>query len=261
VPTLKFNNMTDTIRILAGRTLIITGFLTMFSISAFGQRKQVPEKLRQVVEALKQTRTYGYHFVIQADFPNGQKDKLSGEAYMDGANRIMFNKTEAFVMLYSDKWFYRANHHEKTITIVNLDKHYNDVNKISGRNELFGNQMTGEFLDSMIMKYGRVSLLEEQGNIINAVLEFPKSMALNKIELTYNLKEKIPVSMNLYIFYPAEEDPGHGIKRKGISQVIKCSQYKKAIAMKHTDTKTYFLVSDGTVQLKQFNNYKIYSLL
>src|SRR5690606_10563790 len=180
------------------------------SMGSHAQISSYMNKLTGMVQSLKELKVYGYDYTIRITYPNGQKDQLSGKSYVDGANKIYYNTNQAQTILLTPEWYYRAEHRDKKLTIIDLKKHYTDENKQAYRADLFNNNMLSYYLDSVIIKYGRIQKYEERGDTATIHLTFRTNTPVQKMEVSYDMKRDIPFSVKTYCFYPQADIYGNG---------------------------------------------------
>src|SRR5690606_36910772 len=99
------------------------------SLVTQAQQAASAEELMAVARDLKSLRSYGYDYRITMTAPDGQQEELSGKTFWDATSGIMYNTNAATTVLLTPKWYYRAEHKDRELTLIDLDKHYNDENK------------------------------------------------------------------------------------------------------------------------------------
>src|SRR5690606_6981301 len=129
-------------------------FLWMTCCMALATRAQQAvsaEELVAVAKEMKAMHSYGYDYRIELTAPNGQYSELSGKAFGDASAGIMYNTNSAQTILLTPEWYYRADHPDRGLPLIDLSKHYNDQHKHQFREDLFNNTMLSYYLDSFVM--------------------------------------------------------------------------------------------------------------
>src|ERR1700760_4534444 len=96
--------------------------LLLLPCSLSAQSLDTAAVLRQLVNNMKSCKSLGYDFIMDAQFPNGEKDHIKGETYADIDRQFLYNDCDAFTMIYTPHWYYNADHRNKEVTVINLDK-------------------------------------------------------------------------------------------------------------------------------------------
>jgi len=230
-------------------------FLACFSAS--GQIKSTDlTEIKSVVEGIKNLSKVGYQFAIKAHFPNDQVDKTKGEAYLDGPDKVMYNSCEAQTLIYSRDLYYKADHRQKAISIIRMDKRYKKDRVGAIETDFFANAYMDKYIDSTLLKYAIVKQLKENGDTIKMSLTFPASMALKKINITYDRKTSLPVSYYMSIYYPWQGKDKKFIG-KGTTYEILCYQYTKKFDKEKYELDKYFTITNGKASLKKYSNYHL----
>lgn len=239
---------------------ILIAFYLLCCLQGYSQVQGDISKLKEIAAAIKETRVYGYHYEMKVTYPDGQMDKLVGKNYIDGDNKVMFNENQDYIILLTPHWYYKADHLQKSVTLVNLQQHDNDANKVTYRGNIFSGSTTAYFLDSVVMKYGILKDYRESGDTVLLAFEFKINSPIRKMEVSYNSRTHLPIRIITEAFYPDEPFDIVG-SDGGTLQTIITEDYQKTIRMQPGDVEKYFNVKSGKVRLHQFKNYKIYSLL
>lgn len=212
-------------------------------------------ELLSLSEAMKNARNLSYSYSFDAEFPNGQRDKLSGKMYMGNDDKVLLNDNDAFTMLYNSTWYYKADHREKTVTIVNVAKHLNRDYKSTLESDVFQNGSLTIYLDSIICKYGTIQHISRNGDTVSMELGFPQRVPIRSIEMVYNEKAKMMIQYEVKTFQAYRSfDLG---KDKGTSKVIRCSGFKRIDNNKAYKTDNLFKVTGDKVVLKKYKKYKL----
>lgn len=235
--------------------------LIMFSGQLSAQALSPLDKLKEITRQIKTMKTYGYDYEINAIFPNGQTDRLTGETFTDGANMMLFNKSNAHTILLSPNWLYRADHRNKSITVVNLSRHFNHKDQQEWYDGMFNSNISSGFLDSIVVKHGVLKAYRERNDTVSIEVVFSVPIPLKKIELTFDYKNKIPVAVKIHSFYPQDESTTDQPGKIGTSHTVSCTNYRKDIRMFPADFIKYFAVKGEKIELSQYRNYKLHTLL
>ena len=216
------------------------------------------QEVKRIMEEMKATNNVGYDYSMSALYPNDQKDQIKGEVIIDNGNKFLYNNCDAFTMIYSSHWFYKADHRKKTVTIVNLDREYKNELKEGVEKDVFQNASLITFIDSVLFKFATIKSFNKNWNILRAELAFPKGMSIRNINLVYNDKKKALVSYSMNTFQPTGQKKN---KTEGISESVSCSNFKQTGKKKNHRTDDYFSFNKGQITLKKYNKYKLYTKL
>jgi hypothetical protein len=210
------------------------------------------------MQEMKASRNMSYKYSMTAEYPNGEKDHVDGTAYMGNDNKLLFNNNDAMTTIYNGSWYYRADHREKTIAVLNVSKHLSKSYKEALEKDMFENNALGIYLDSVIVKYGKVKKMTKAGDTVYLELRFPDNMYVTGIDVVFNEKEKMMIRYVTRTYQPWKGNE-YG-RNKGTSQVISCSDFKKAESGAY-GMDGFFKVKGNKVVLKRYNKYTLTSKL
>lgn len=236
------------------RKSIIYFFLLLAPSIAIGQVIDTAGEIKKLVSDLKNLRNLSYNYEMNISFPNGERDHLNGMIYQDNDDWRYFDDCDAFTMIYTKHWFYRADHRKKSLTVVNMDSDYDKRLKKATEKDIFQNGAVLTFLDSVVLKTATIKKFNQKEGIVEITLGFPKSKLVREMEITYDGSKKMPVKYNMTVYSPFQRTP------KGVQIIetkIKCSDFNK-VSNKHAyDESNYFSYKNGGVELVKFRNYKL----
>lgn len=226
---------------------------------AFGQRSNTSSyDVKKIMQEMKSSRNMSYKYSMTAEYPNGEKDHVDGTAYMGNDNKLMYNDNDAMTTIYDGNWYYRADHREKTIALLNVSKYLTDSYRKALEKDMFENNALGIYLDSVIVKYGKVKKMTRTGDTMFLELRFPANMYITDIDIVFNEKTKMMVRYVTRTFQPWKgREYGSG---KGTSQVISCQDFRKAESGAYS-IERFFKVSENKVILRKYNKYTLTSKL
>lgn len=220
-----------------------------------GQRRSaLPQEVKNILTEMKAARNMSYKYSMTAEYPNGQKDNISGVAFVGNDNKLICNNSDAMLTIYDGKWFYRADHREKTVAVLNVNKYLKKDYREAMEKDMFQNSALVIYLDSVITKFGTVKKLTRKGDTSYIGLQFPDKLHIKSIEIVFDEKAKTMVSYTTRTYQPWNGNE-YG-KNKGISQVIACSDFR------HPEADA-FMVSNfvkfkkDKVVLKKYNKYTL----
>jgi len=236
--------------------LITTSFFIFLILPAraFGQAFDTTLELRKLITEFVSLKNIGYSYVKNIEFPNGEKDRVIGKMHLSNDDKILFDSSDAFTMLYTSHWFYKADHRNKELSIVNLDNEKNKKLKKAVENDLFKNGAFETFMNNVVMKTAIVKKYKQEGDIVNISLKFPPSQNVKSIEIIYDRKNKLPVSYKMVVLQPWQRSP------KGIQSIeakVECSDFSKTIDKGALDLQSYFTCKKGKIELKKYDQYKL----
>jgi len=194
-----------------------------------------------------------YSYNTDIHFPNGDRDHLSGFMYVNARDKVYYNECDAFTVVYSSRWFYQADHRNKTITIIDLDKQSTTERKRREK-EIFEGQALASFFNSFSSYRGRIKKYLNDGNKCEVELSFPLQSRVRHMRIVYNPKDTLMISSETTMMQPWQRTP------KGVQSVevtIKYSDFKKEIEKNQYDIGAYFSYDKKMVKVKKYNDYKL----
>jgi hypothetical protein len=227
--------------------------LMLLCLPVFAQQGSMND-LRTVFNKLKAIKTYSFENHTDAVFPNGQKDAVVTKVFMDKTKQSLFYTNKGETLLLNPHWVYKANHIAKTTQVFDLAA-YNKRNKkaFPALQTLFQYDMMSQFVDSVVMKYGKLLSAKKDGVLTTYRIGFTASASIKQVTIVYNEVSQLPES--IYV----RTTIGEGSRARQTE--ILCNNYKAIVAPAVFDERTYFSVSKNKVVLTQYKNYKVYSLL
>lgn len=222
-------------------------------LHAFGQRGSIKE-LKPIFDHLKTIKAYSFENHTNAVFPNGKSDAVVTKVYMDKANECLFYSNKGETLLLNHKWVYKASHNTKIVQIFDI-KAYNKRNKSvqTDIKSLFQYDVAAGFVDSVVMKYGKLLSSEKKGSLTTYKIGFSEEAGIKQVIVIYNESSQLPESIYIRML---KEEGG-----KNMQTEILCNNYKAVIPPAVFDEHAYFSAINGKVTLTQYKNYKVYSLL
>jgi hypothetical protein len=236
--------------------LFISG---LASVHSFGQTPSPQTIVRSVFKQMEHLRKVSFRYTINAEFPDDKVEQLKGEARFDNDHKLMFNDSKHQTVIYNDNWFYKADHSRHIVSVINLDRRGKaQEDKMS--NNVFGNGFMNTYIDSTVLKYARIRNCKNKGDSMDIQLAFPPNMNLKTIHLVFDLKQQLPVSISMGLYYPW---PGkeQKLKGKGTTYEISYYDYNYSFDYKHYTVDHYFRVSAGKVAALKFDKYKLITQL
>lgn len=226
-------------------------------LRAFGSDDSSMKELNAIMNRIKSIQTYSFVSVAHAVFPSGESDDLHTTVYMDAAGQRLFYQNEHQLLLLTRKWVFQADHNAKTVRVFNVDR-YNAQYKayLPELQEVFNNTLTATFIDSVLLRSGKIKSAVRHGDIGTFVLVFPKGATLQEYTLVYDYGKGLPESIHTKSYLP----PGGG-ERSGTSYEMTYKAYSRQVPESVFDTGQYFQVSGKKVLLRRFKNYKVSSIL
>jgi len=236
--------------------LFISG---LASVHSFGQTPSPQTIVRSVFKQMEHLRKVSFRYTINAEFPDDKVEQLKGEARFDNDHKLMFNDSKHQTVIYNDNWFYKADHSRHIVSVINLDKR-GKVQEDKMSNNVFGNGFMNTYIDSTVLKYARIKNCKNKGDSMDIQLAFPPNMNLKTIHLVFDLKQQLPVSISMGLYYPW---PGkeQKLKGKGTTYEISYYDYNYSFDYKNYTVDHYFRVSAGKVAALKFDKYKLITQL
>jgi len=225
----------------------------MLPFAGDGQVFDTARELKKLVSDLKSMKNISYDYEMDIKFPNGERDYLKGMMYMNNDDWLYYNECDAFVMIYTHHWFYKADHRKKTLTIVNMDKDYNKKLRKATEKDIFQNGAVTTFLDSVLLKKATVQRIGKNGDTLEIALSFPKNVTVRKMDVVYDSKNHVPVKYDMTVNHPWQRTP------KGIQVIetrMNCRNFKSITDKTVYDESNFFSYKKGKLELKKYNDYK-----
>ncbi|MCW3123052.1 MAG: hypothetical protein JWQ38_2544 [Flavipsychrobacter sp.] len=237
------------------RVIIYTTILILLcGIAAQGQAIDTTRQLKLLVSELKGLKDMSYDYEMSISFPNGDHDHMKGVTYMNNDEWVYYNDCDAYEMLYTQKWLYKADHRKKILTIVDMNKDYNKKLKKATERDIFKNGAVTGFLDSIMLKTAIVKRLKTVHDTLSILLEFPRASEVKEMNVVYDIKGHLPVKYDMVVYHPWQKTP------KGIQVIetkITCSSFKKVTEKGKYSEDGLFSYKTGKLELKKYKNYTI----
>jgi hypothetical protein len=224
----------------------------LLSLAVNGQALDTAVELKKLVSDFKSLKNMSYDYEMDIKFPDGQKDHVKGMTYLNSDDRLYYNDCDAFVMIYTQHWFYKADHRKKTLTIVNMDRDYDKRLKKATEKDIFQNGAVAMFLDSVLLKTATIKKMMHSKDTLVMVLDFPKRTFVKTMHIVFDLKSRLPAEYDMVVYHPWQKTP------KGVQAIetrIQCSHFMKPDKTITTE-RDFFSYENGRFELKKYNNYK-----
>jgi hypothetical protein len=217
-------------------------------------------EIRNVAISLKQLRNVQYDYIKKVQFPNGEKDQLKGKILLDNDNSFLLNDCDAFTLIYGSHWFYRADHRKKTLQITSLEKDRGRGNgkkqKKATEKDIFQNGAVTNFLDSVLLKKGKIKDIKKEGELTQLTVSFPSSENVRSIIIAYSDTGNMPLRYELEVFQPWRATP-KGVE--GVEAKIICTNFSSINEKTENIIGNFFIYKKGRIELKKYKAYKLLS--
>lgn len=237
------------------KTLLVTLLLLGYSF-ALGAKPSIDTAaiLLKIAKELKACRHIGYNYTMSASFPNGDKDKMTGRLFALNDDKLLLNDCDAYTLLYTGRWLYKANHREKSVTIVDLGTKANKAFRASTEKQLFENDMVNRFLDSAVLKLSFIKSYKRVGDTLTDIsIVFRKGLLPQKLQILMNERSGIPQKYTLVVSQPTARIGGNAC----IQTTIQCTDFVSTIHKLDLEAATYFEWKNGKAILKKYTTYTI----
>jgi hypothetical protein len=206
--------------------------------------------ISQLTDAIKQYHIYTIDYNIDVVFPNGDKDYMNGTIVMDESNGLYSNHCRQNTVAYSKQWFYRADHLEKNIVIVDMGK-LDKKTRAQRHQEIFRAGAISAFADTVLLKYGKIKSLKYEGTTCTIAITLPARYLLEKIEYSFDTGTKKISWCRSESFQPIDES--------GKNKVRITTEYTRI--SDNTDSiiaiDTLFSHTKRKIVLKKHQDYKL----
>lgn len=222
---------------------------------SWAQHSPYAGEMRKISAIIKNTKDISYKFYMTGEFPNGDRDKLSGTVYIGTKDKLIYNSNDAFTLVYNDKWFYKADHLKKEVTIVNVQKHVTKEERKGMTHDFLEGGMINYYFDSVVMQYATVRKLKRDEDTVRIELTFPYESSVKSLQMSYNDKARQLTSYRLYLFEPWPTSEFG--KDKGTNETIVCWDFKKEDNIAEYKPEYFFSVKNNKATLKKFETYTL----
>lgn len=212
-----------------------------------------------VFRELQALPAYQYETETDARYPNGQKDKLETRLCVNRKEKKLFYQTSSQVLVINNDWIYSADLFHQTVSILRKSKYPEYRKQLPGFNDLFNGGLIKGLIDSMVLKHAAVSKTDRNGDLLTFRLSFPKGFYVEQFIMVYNTRTALPEVIRFRARY-AEGRRADGKEQATVYETV-CRHYSKQVPDNVFDTRKYFHVEGGKVQLSRFKNYKASSVL
>lgn len=235
--------------ILRIRTLVM---LILFPLAGSAALPGDLYKVLELLQPLQQLQSYSYQYQVTNTYPNHAVEAAKGIVYLNRKEKCLFEKGDYSTTLITDQWYYKAEHKEQTVTLVDLERYYARHQQPFRLSELF-NPDSKLMPDSLFLKHASLESITERGNIVTVRLKMQNLMNLDVYEISYDKQNNIPVS--IYFKYVLATPAGLAW------QEMKCTNFKKGVPAGSFSPQAYFEVRHQQAALKQYKTYTIHSEL
>ena len=232
-------------------------FIAVFVVHAVARCQSVDTalQLKKLVTELKDQKNFGFKYVKEAQYPNGDKDRLQGTIVMDTDDKVLLDDGDAVTMLYNGSWIYKADHRKKFISLLNLQKPANKNLRMMAEKQIFANAALDSYLDSFVLKTAAVRKFTiDKSGIEKVSFIFPAGNLIRSLEIHYNTAERILDRYEIVVFQ-ATDQGSKGVK--GISTKMVCSNFYRLTDKKAIEQDQFFTYKQGKVELKKYLTYKL----
>lgn len=215
--------------------------------------------LREIVNRLKDMKTYSYETVTKGVFPGGQKDQMTTTVYMDGPRKRLCYRNEHVILLLTPQWAYKVDHENKNVSIfdvVRYNKKYKEA--LPELETVFKNNLAVLYLDSVLLRSGKLVSAKRKNNKGTFTVRFPAGYAVEEMVIVYNYDARLPESVTMKSFFPGNDGSN---RSQGTQMETVSRNYTATIPESVFDTQQYFSIQRGKAILARFKNYKVSSIL
>lgn len=225
-----------------------------------GIHAQNPSELNQVLQKLKSIKTYSYETEANAVFPDGKKDRKITRVYMDAANLRLQYADDFQVVLLNKDWLFKADHRSKQASVFHV-RSYDKKNKgmLPELASVFEQHTMTRFLDSVVLKEGKLSPVKRKGDLVIYKINFPESNYLQWIEIVFNEKKQLPETIRTSSRFSEGRGPNGQPMITTLETISR--NYSIRIDPKVFDEQQFFKKNGNKIALNQFKNYKVSTIL
>jgi len=212
-----------------------------------------------VFRQMQDLPAYQYETETDATYPDGQKDKLETRLCVNRKAKKLFYSTNSALLIIDDQWIYSADLFNKGVSILNKRKYYEYKDQLPDVNAFFNGGLIKGLADSTMFKNAVVRKIDRNGDLLTFRLGFPKGFYIQAFTMVYDTRTALPQMIRFRVKY-VQGRKADGTEQATVYETV-CKNYTKAVPDKTFDTGRYFRVAGGKVQLLQFKNYEVSSVL
>ena len=104
------------------------------------------------------------------------------------------------------------------------------------------------------MKKAKTKYINLENGLLHIILGFPKTEAVQKMDIIFNKKDSMLVSYSMSVIYPLPKT------QKGLEVIetsIKCTDFKNKPEKNKYEESNYFSYDDKKLEVKKYKNYKL----
>lgn len=239
-------------------TCFILAALCVGTTCAIAQPGMEPiRKLQAVMNSFKQLKTFSYDFMVEAKYPDGTSEKMSGGIYRNEPGKILFTHNDLALSFSDSTWVYNADHTTKRVSVINKKRPSGGKTNIALQE--YPDDLFAELIDSVIIKRAAIKSYRESNDTLYLSVDFPKMsmLPMTRLELQYNTRQQLPYSLQVY--FAQDQEPDMNGKVNTIYQKYNCYNYsRKPRKYKAED---FFTLKNGKVNLRKYKDYKLTTAL
>ena len=193
-----------------------------------------------------------YDYELESVYPDSSKTKLVGNLFKKG--NIVLDENKEYTMLKTEHSYYRADHINKTIMIVDIDK----IKSQSKNKKAFAENTNFETYllpDSIIMQYGKVTIKTIR-NIITIQIDYSQELTMRKSVIEYNTKKELIEQFLVVTDVLYESNPETG-EDKFSQTTVKGFNFSTIFDENKTNQEQFFIQKNDKIILKKYQNYKL----
>jgi hypothetical protein len=220
----------------------------LIATKSFGANTAETNKAIENLKLMSKLTTYSYAYSVKNTYPNSKFDMATGSVSIDLNKRLLSEKGTYSTTVLTDKWYYKAEHAEKTISIINLEQYYKKNTK-AVRLDMFFDSKSMMMPDTVFQKYGTLELFTIKNDIVTVRFKFHKLMNLDTYEIVFDKKKGIPISLFIKTYSPSYK----GV----VYQEFKATNFNKSLVPNCFNTSHLFEIDKNKkLTLKVNKNYK-----
>lgn len=227
----------------------------VYCSTAAAQAIDTAARLNKIFAELKGLKNVSYDYTRKGEFPNGDKDELKGKVFISRDDQSLLDDCDGYTMLYNGKWMYNANHRQKTLAIMDMQKGANKKMKQEVEKQVFGGASLDAFTDSLILKKATIKKFASDGKGAEKLsLAFPAGNIIKSIYIEYDRNTATVLRYEMVVFQPVQKT-AEGIK--GLTTRIACTNFSKTIDKAVFRDDAFFTYAKGKLSLKKYTTYKL----
>lgn len=214
----------------------------------YGQTQHLPAVMATIQAQLKNIPEMGYNYTVVQKLPGGGQNTLKGKVVKTRDFYLESNPQQ--LVIENKSWYYKLDHTNKTVTILNLER----IRNAAKKKALHQSDNISLIPDSIIERYGKINVTNS-GTIVTVAISF-SDLLIKELDLQYDNQKKLPV------LYKIDMDRLYSITEGNyeetyLHQTFVAKDFTARPDVAAGNLSSYFTNEGGTIKLKKYTNYQL----